>query len=186
MVATSVTQPKTYQDYLETPDDTRYELIDGELIEMTSPVLLHQLVTLELVVLLRAFVRARNLGRVIISPMDVRLAQNIVVQPDFCFVRKGSPADNPNELRIAGIPDLMVEVLSPSNTGHDLVRKRELYARYHVPEYWIVDPTRRTATALALENGDYVELPKRAGVLASRILPGLEIDLPAFFESAFE
>jgi Uma2 family endonuclease len=186
MVATKITHPKTYEDYLKTPDDgQRYELIDGEIVVSASPILVHQTAVLELAVIFRAFVKLHALGKIVMSPMDVRLAPDIVVQPDFCFVRKGSAADNPNEERIAGSPDVMVEVLSPSNPGHDLVRKRELYARYDVPEYWIVDPLRRTITALTLTGGRYVEIPQSNGVLASKTLAGLEVNLDAYFASVY-
>jgi len=187
MAAISVAHRKTYQDYLETPDDgQRYELIDGEIIVSPSPILLHQLAVLELAVILRAYARQHGAGRVALSPIDVRLAANIVVQPDVAFVRRGSAADNPAEARIAGSPELMIEVLSLSNAGHDLVRKRELYARYGVPEYWIVDPIRRTIVALTLVDGQYAEIPQENESFDSAALIGLTIDVPAFFAAAFQ
>jgi Uma2 family endonuclease len=186
MVATKIAHPKTYEDFLKTPDDgQRYELIDGEIVVSASPILVHQTAVFELAVIFRAFVKRRQLGKVVMAPMDVRLAPDIVVQPDFCFVRKGSLADNPNEERIAGSADVMIEVLTPSNPGHDLVRKRELYARYGVAEYWIVDPIRKTITALSLADGQYVEIPQANGVLASTTLAGLEVDLAAYFASVY-
>ncbi len=187
MVATSVAPRKMYQDYLETPDDgQRYELIDGEIIVSPSPILLHQRTVKVLSRLLDDFVVPRRLGEVVLSPIDVRLAANIVVQPDIAFVRRGSAADNPAEARIAGSPELMIEVLSLSNPGHDLVRKRELYARYGVLEYWIVDPIRRTIVALTLVDGQYAEILQGNESFDSAALTGLTVDVPAFFVSAFQ
>lgn len=186
MVATTISHPKTYEDFLKTPDDgQRYELIDGEIFVSPSPILLHQMAVAELFALLRAFVTERGLGKVILSPMDVRLDEDIVVQPDLCFVGKDSTAQTPLQGWITGSPDLMIEVLSPSNPGYDLVRKRELYARYGIAEYWIIDPIRHSFTALTLSGGRYVEIRPAKGVLKSKALVGFELNLSAFFESIF-
>lgn len=186
MVATSLSKPKTYEDYLNTPDDgQRYELIDGEIFVSPSPILLHQEAVAELLVRLRAYAKQQGAGKVILSPMDVRLDRDIVVQPDLVFVRKGSAADNPEEPRIVGSPDLLIEVLSPSNRSHDQVRKRELYARFGVPEYWIVDPIQRTITMLTLNDGAYGETRRKAGALKSNVLPGFELNVSEFFEAVY-
>src|SRR5262245_66478464 len=79
----------TYRDYLALPDDgKRYELYDGELVEMTSPTLRHQRAVRHLIGILDRHVRAYNLGEVIPAPFDVILSQTTVVQPDIVFVAR--------------------------------------------------------------------------------------------------
>jgi Uma2 family endonuclease len=186
MVATSAAHPKTYADFLKTPDDgQRYELIDGEIIVSPSPTILHQRAVKRLTHLLDDYVLDSGLGEVFLSPMDVRLEPEIVVQPDICFVRTGTTAELPENGRVEGVPDLMIEILSPSNPGHDLVRKRELYARFRIPEYWILSPLERTLTVLTLKDGRYVEHRSTKGVASSKVLPGFTLDIAAFYETVY-
>ena len=182
MVAANIRSSKTYEDYLKTPDDgQRYELIDGEIFVGPSPIKLHQRASRILTNTIDRAVTRFGIGEVFSAPMDVRLAENVVVQPDIIFVRFGSPADDPDEERIAGAPDLLVEILSSSNRGHDLLRKRELYARFGVPEYWIVDPINRTIETLSLSGGEYESLPHHRGLMNSKVLPDLRFNISAFF-----
>ena len=135
-----------YRDYAALPDDgRRYEIHDGELSVTPAPSPHHQWVIGELFALLREHVRAARLGRVFVSPLDVILDDSTIVQPDLVFLaseRTGLVSGR----GIEGAPTLVVEVLSPSTGEIDRVRKRQLYARYGVPHYWMVDPE-----ALALE-----------------------------------
>jgi Uma2 family endonuclease len=136
--------PMTYQDLIRLPDDLlRHELIDGEHLVSPAPALRHQQVVLNLASTLRTFVRARQLGTVLVAPVDVLFSQLDVVEPDVLYVA-GTHADRLRERYVAGAPDLAVEVLSPSSRGVDRIRKRRLYAAGGVPEYWIVDPDAET------------------------------------------
>jgi Uma2 family endonuclease len=181
MVASSVRQPKTYEDYLNTPDDgQRYELIDGEIVVSPSASLRHQIISIRMASDLHSFVKERGLGQVVAAPMDVRLDRDLVVQPDILFIRKGSPADN-DDLRVAGSPALTVEILSPSTAVRDLNRKRELYEQYGVEEYWIVDPDRKRVTAFALTDSGYKQTRPSGGKLASTSIPGFVLDVPSVF-----
>lgn len=129
----------TYADYVSLPDDgRRYQLVEGELVVMASPNTRHQLVVGEIYYRLRQHIDQLRLGRVMVSPLDVVLDDHNVLQPDVLFVsteRGGVVA--PQNLR--GAPDLCVEVLSPGTEPLDRVRKLELYARFGVSHYWIVD-----------------------------------------------
>lgn len=177
----TVVQPLTYDDLLALPDDgRRYELIDGELIELTSPSTKHQLLILRLGGVLDVLVTRLGLGWVFPAPLDVYLAPTNVVQPDLVFVgRERAAIVHPNVIR--GVPNLVVEILSPSTRVRDETRKKNLYARFGVDEYWLVDHNAETIRVYALVDGRY-ELVEQAGaMLRSLVLPALELDVPALF-----
>lgn len=121
------------------PDDgRRYEIIDGELYVTPSPSIRHQDAVLALAVRLRAYVAARRVGHVIIAPADVEFSDDTVVEPDVFVVPlvDGRP---PEDLKHAGRPLLVAEVLSPTTERTDRGRKRELFQARGVPDYWIVN-----------------------------------------------
>ena len=132
----------TYADYLETSDDERYELLNGELIEYPSPKEIHQSVLGNLYLILAKFIRERSLGKVYFSPFDVVLSDTNVVQPDILFI-SNERADIITPDNVQGAPDLVVEILSPATAERDRTVKLDLYATYGVKEYWIVDPRRQ-------------------------------------------
>lgn len=130
----------TYDEYARLPDDgKRYEVIAGELVVTPSPRTLHQEVVGELYTLIKAFVRAHGLGKVLISPVDVLFAEGDYVVPDVVFVRRDHRGIITGR-GVEGAPDLVVEVLSDSTAFRDRGIKRERYAHYGVAEYWIIDP----------------------------------------------
>ena len=139
----------TYEDYAKTPDDERWELIDGELFRMPSPNITHQTTSLQLTLRLAPFVQERNLGIVFAAPTDT-------VEPDLLFISR-ERMSIVARLNIQGAPDLVVEIHSPSTAQRDLTAKRELYARHGVKEYWPINPDARTVTVLLLRDSDYVE-----------------------------
>ena len=128
----------TYIDYKNTPDDKRYELLDGELVVVPSPRTGHQKTLLKLGVRLVAFVEERRLGEVYVAPFDVVLADTDVVQPDILFI-SNERAGIVTEDNVQGAPDLVIEILSPSTAERDRTFKRSLYAHHGVREFWIVD-----------------------------------------------
>jgi len=173
---------KTVEDYLALPDDVRAELIDGELYVTPSPVPDHQRVGLSLARLISPHVEAGGAGEVFIAPLDVHLPSGDIVQPDVLFVATENAGIVQDWIR--GVPDLLVEVLSPTGTERDRIVKHDLYARNGVPEYWIADPAARTIEVFRLDRaGAY----RPAGyyladaVLRSESLPGLELQLADVF-----
>ncbi len=121
------------------PDDgRRYEIIDGELFVTPSPNVRHQRAAFALAVRLRTYLAAHPVGEVIIAPADVEFSDDTVVEPDVFVARlvEGRPAE---DLKHAGLPLLVAEVLSPSTERTDRGRKRELFQTRGVPEYWIVN-----------------------------------------------
>lgn len=152
----------TYEDYAALPDDgRRYELHEGELSVTPSPGTNHQDTLGNLFVIIRGHVSARGLGRVFFAPMDCILEDITVVQPDLVFVETAQLSVI-SARGIEGAPTLAVEIVSPSSAGIDRRRKLQLYARYAVPYYWIVDPPARTIEAHQLTNGAY----RKAGTLS--------------------
>ena len=174
----------TYEDYAKTPDDERWELIDGELIMAAAPGEAHQSVQASLGARLYFFVEERDLGRFYFSSFDVVLSDTTTVRPDLLFVSK-ERADIITPANVQGAPDLVVEVRSPSTARQDWVVKRELYARYGVKEYWLVDPDAETVTVLLLGEQGYEEATTywKGQALTSPTLEGLAIDLNDVFRA---
>jgi Uma2 family endonuclease len=188
MITRSQSPRLTYQDLLRLPDDLlRHELIDGEHYVSPAPAVKHQDIVLNLVHILLSFVRAHRLGKVMVGPVDVLFTEHDVVEPDVLFVA-AAHGDRVRERYVAGAPDLVVEVLSPSNRGFDRIKKRRLYEAHGVPEYWIVDPPAETLEVYrAASPGGQLprcaSLSRAAGdTLETPLLPGLQIPLRDVFE----
>lgn len=140
----------TYDDLLTLPDDgRRYEIIEGELYEMPAPTSAHALTIANIISLLIPLLM-RLKGRWLTAPLDVFFVGANPVQPDIIVLLPDGQAQIVTR-GIEGPPDLLVEVLSPSHRGHDLLTKRALYARAGVREYWIVDPEAKTLEILTLD-----------------------------------
>lgn len=132
-----------YEDLLTMPDDgNRYEILEGNLLVSPSPSWRHQRVVTNVVMTL-SVLQARGLGQVCPAPMDVVLTAHTALQPDVLFIRTDR-LDIVTERSVNGPPDLVVEVLSESTRSADLGRKLRAYARYGVPEYWVLDPDAHT------------------------------------------
>lgn len=130
-----------YRERDAAPMGERWELVDGEVLVTPSPHWTHQRIDLRLAFLLHSYVQAQSLGEVFVSPLDVLLEPNLVLQPDILVV--------PNELlrnRADRVTRLLlaVEIISPSSARHDRVKKRPAYQRNRVPEYWVIDDRSET------------------------------------------
>ena len=172
----------TYADYLQWPDDTRYELIDGEAFRMApTPLIEHQEIAGEVYCQLANQLDGQPC-RPYIAPVDVRLprkdeadaAIDTVVQPDVLVVCDPHKIDRRG---VRGAPDWVLEVLSPSTAAHDQIAKRRTYERAGVREYWLVHPGDRTLTVYVLENGQYgrPEIYELKDATPIGVLPGVSI-----------
>ncbi len=141
----------TFDDYLLLDDERRYEIFDGELKMAPAPSVEHQDVVFKLATLLANLVDSKALGRIVIAPVDVVLSERDVVQPDIVFIRRENFGII-REGKIFGPPDLVIEVLSPNTAHIDLHRKRVIYGKFDIPEYWIVDPEIKTVSLLKNES----------------------------------
>jgi Uma2 family endonuclease len=172
----------TYDDLFALPDDgKRYEIIEGELYEMPSPTWDHATTVMNLVLLLAPLIRALG-GRLVTAPLDVFFPGADPVQPDILAILPGSRAVGGGR-GVQGPPDLVIEVLGPSNRGHDLLTKRALYGRAGVREYWIVDPASRTVELLALDRDVFhsTRLARGEGDVVSPLLGDATFPLAAIF-----
>ena len=138
---------------MKLPEGARAELIEGEILMSPSPKAKHQRIVENVFVFLRSFVEARGLGVVHIAPLDVHLTSGEVVQPDVLFVARANQSIIRDWIR--GVPDLLIEVISPEGADRDLFTKREVYERNGVPEYWIVDGEARSVEVLTLKSGRF-------------------------------
>ena len=179
----------TYADYLQWPDETRYELIDGEAFLMSpAPLVEHQEVAGEVYYQLRNQLDGQPC-RPYIAPVDVRLprkdeadaAIDTVVQPDILVVCDPRKIDRRG---VRGAPDWVLEVLSPSTAAHDQIAKRRTYERAGVREYWLVHPGDRTLTVYVLDNGQYgrPEIYELKDATPVGVLPGVSIAWDALVE----
>ncbi len=175
----------TYADYARLPDDTwKYEVIRGELHMTPAPTPIHQRAVLRIAAALDRFIRDANRGEVFTAPIDVILPDNLgtPVQPDILFLA-AEHLERVKERWIEGPPDLVVEVLSPSNWVDDRRVKFDVYAQAGVPEYWIVDPDLRTVEVFVLDQGAYRLLDRfTPGVeVRSQLLPDFSIPVEEIF-----
>ena len=169
----------TYRDYAALPDDGRhYQILDGELFVTASPVPRHQRVAGNLYVLLRSHVDTSGLGEVFISPVTVILADTTVVEPDIVYLAPDR-AGLVSRRAIEGAPTLLVEILSPSTRAVDRGVKLQLYARYGVPHYWIVDPDACWIEAHTLAQGAYQVTARADRVQAVPLPPFTGLTLPS-------
>jgi Uma2 family endonuclease len=169
----------TYDDYCLLPNDrNRYEILDGELSVTPAPTTRHQTALGNLYRFLANHIVANQLGKLFIAPTDLILASTTVVQPDLIFV--GNDRLNiVTERAIEGSPTLVIEILSPTTHRTDRVTKAQLYAKYQVPQYWLMDPDQQTLEAyeLVIDRYDLAASARDAEVFAPSLFSGLSIQL---------
>jgi Uma2 family endonuclease len=174
----------TYADFLEWDENERYEIIDGEALMMATPNRIHQKISMALSAAIYAFLEGKPC-KVYPAPFSVRLfpaedqSDDTVLEPDITVVCDRSKLDDRG---CNGAPDLVIEILPPSNTRHDRIVKFNKYREAGVREYWIVDPEERVVSAYALKDGQYIAVNyDDTAEVSVTVLPGCVIDLKAVF-----
>jgi len=171
----------TYADYLTWPDEPRVELIDGVIYELAAPTPVHQRIAGRLYAKLDAFLDGKPCVP-FMSPIDVRFTESKrakdVVQPDVVVICDHKKIRSGG---IVGVPDLIVEVLSPSSTFHDFERKRHKYQQYGVKEYWIISTTNRSIVQYKLVDGEYECEEIKQGQIESFAIEGFGVDIAELF-----
>ena len=167
----------TWDDYVKLPDDgRRYEIIGGELFVTAAPVFGHQYTVGRLYRLLDDWAAAHAGGVVSLAPVDVVLAPDTVVQPDLLWISEPRIQEIIGD-RVTGIPDLLVEILSPSTARRDRLKKSEIYAHFGAAEYWLVDPRDRSVEIRTRAGADFVRHARGTGAapLTSALDPRLTV-----------
>ncbi|MDR0731466.1 MAG: Uma2 family endonuclease [Treponema sp.] len=174
----------TYADYLEWEGPERYEIINGEAFMMASPTVEHQAIITELLFQLANFLRGKPC-QVFTAPLDVRLfpakdhSDDTVVQPDILVVCDKSKLSKGS---VDGPPDLVIEILSPSNTYKLMFLKFESYLNAGVREYWVLDPEEKKAQVNVLHEGRYISSAcKKDAVIHASVLPPFSVDLASLW-----
>ena len=175
----------TYADYLTWPENERWEIIEGVAYDMSpAPNTKHQSVSFRLSGILYAFLKDKRC-QAFAAPFDVRIATDkdkaneeieTVVQPDLTVICDQSKLDKRGCL---GVPDITVEILSPTTSYKDQTEKLLLYEKYGVKEYWIFNPDAKYVLLYRLKGSEYgkPEYLIENDILESNVLEGLKIDL---------
>lgn len=146
----------TEADYYNLPEDVRAELIDGNLIyNQAAPSRIHQTILMELSGTIRDYLKAKGgVCRVYPAPFAVKLKENrdTIVEPDISVI---CDPDKLTDHGCTGAPDWIIEIISPSTSSHDYVRKLNLYMDAGVREYWIVDPQSEKILVYHLEQTEF-------------------------------
>lgn len=181
----SIVKRMTYAEYRAMPDDgKRYELVEGVLREVPSPTTIHQRILGLLFTILHLYVVNKKLGEVFVAPLDVRLTDELVYQPDVLFVAKDGKAQV-TERDVSGAPDLVAEIVSPASRNMDRKEKASNYAKHGVCEYWLVYPETLFIEVYGLREGKF-QLLGRYGegeTVRSEVLAGLEFLTETVFEA---
>jgi Uma2 family endonuclease len=164
--------PRTMMEVYEMlPEGTLAELINNQIYMSPAPLFKHQKTIQSIFKELDKLVDEKEKGTVIVAPYDIKLDKSRnSVQPDIIVILK-SNQNQINEFgRFEGVPDLLVEVLSPSNKEYDLIKKKDLYEKFGVKEYWIVDPETKLALGFVLNGNAYDKISEEIGKISSPLL----------------
>ena len=170
--------------YLWLTDDSNQliELVNGKIEVLPMPTDRHQTILLLLYEMFVAFLRPRG-GKVLISPIRLRIREGNFREPDLLLVRDAADPRRQNRFWLGA--DLVLEVVSPDKPDRDLVIKRQEYAIAQISEYWIVDPQTATVTVLRLDDETYTEhgVFGRGEVALSALLDEFQVDVAAVFDA---
>ncbi|MBS1525438.1 MAG: Uma2 family endonuclease [Bacteroidetes bacterium] len=172
----------TVDDYMMLEEGAPFQLVENELIMSPSPNAIHQAIVARLSQMILNFLDDKQNNGYIAVSMDVVLDESNVFQPDVLFVSPERAVEIVKD-RVEGAPDLAIEILSPSNAYYDLRKKKEIYEKYGVKEYVIIDPIAQNADLYVLKDGVYSlhQKAEKAEKLNSVLLPGLSFDLSKIF-----
>jgi Uma2 family endonuclease len=190
-MAANVKHLMTIDDLEAIPYDEwhRFELIEGELYVSCAPGIPHQLVLNYLQVELTIYLRQNPIGTLVPGPGAVFNKHNSVI-PDIAFVRNERWDAIVAKDRFNAAPDLVIEIVSPGSTNRsrDFNLKRKVYAKFGVPEYWIVDTWAKSVAIFRLTDNTLEEVVTLRGddELESPILPGLSLKLSTIFPTGLQ
>lgn len=174
----------TADDYKQLDEDVKCEIIDAELIMTPAPNTNHQKVSMSLIFKIRQYIEIKKKGILFHAPTDIYFDERNVFQPDLIYV-DDQHASIIREKGIEGVPDLIIEIISPSNSYIDRYIKKGKYAQFGVKEYWIVDPANKTLEVFSLDQGQEYGLflfLAEGGEVKSALLKDLSFELKEIFQ----
>ena len=163
---TLINKKHTVKDYKKLNEGAPYELINGILVEEPSPTYGHQNYSLKIVNQIYNHLNSLPIGEVLYAPLDVYFDEENVFQPDIVFVSN----KRKHIIHEDGIPDLIIEILSPATAFYDLNDKNRIYEKYRVKEYWIIDPENEKVIGYENVNGEFIEFYSGSGKFSSKVL----------------
>jgi Uma2 family endonuclease len=174
------------EEYLALDGNHLIEFTDGCVEVLPMPTMVHQLIVLYILDVLRPYVASRRLGRVLMAPFRLKTRPRKYREPDILFILAGHQQHVGNRFWTSA--DLVMEVVSPDDPERDYVEKRLDYAEAGIPEYWIVDPARKSVLVLTLrETGYEVHGEFGPGTTATSVLlPGFEVNVTDVFDQPAE
>jgi len=148
-----------------------------------APNTIHQNIIVKMVYEIERFLQQHKIGKIFCAPTDVKFSETNVLQPDIVFISR-ERAGIITENNIDGAPDLIIEILSPGTAYYDLIEKKEIYERFGVKEYWIVDPKKERVEIFLNVNSGF-ELKQKImskGLAKSFVMKGFEVSLAEIFQ----
>jgi Uma2 family endonuclease len=192
-----ITRPMTYEEYLAGPEEmARYDIIDGWKVyrlygdkQLANPTRVHQQIQGNLYVAFRAYAQAQQRGKAILAPCDVRVKKRALRsrQPDLLFISQERLAENPpsdDPAPLDPAPELVVEIVSPSDRPSVLAAKIADYRSVDVQEVWVVRSSERRVEIIRLsaEEIETVGVYEVGQVAVSHAFPGLEVAVQSLFD----
>ncbi len=173
----------TDDDYMMLEEGAPFQLINYDLIMSPSPNPFHQAIAARLCYIILAFLENKNSGDYLGTDVDVKFDDGNVFRPDIVFISEARKKEILTD-RIVGAPDMVIEILSPSNAYYDLRHKKDIYAKFGIKEYIIIDPLAETAELYVLTEDAYRphQTAQKPGSLQSVLLTGLIFDLKKLFK----
>ena len=174
----------TYADYarLTPPDSGNYELHNGKIIFMPTPIGYHQQISMRLSIKMGSYILQKQLGQLLAAPMDTIFSEHDTLQPDLLFVAQERV--HIIKKQVEGAPDLIVEIISPGNTQKEMSYKKYVYETSGVREYWLIHPEKLTITQYENIENELVRLNvlNIDDLLQSKVVEGFEIKVREIFE----
>lgn len=171
MQETLIYPPRTaMQVFHMLPEGTLAEVIENQLYMSPTPNPFHQEISIELSSAIFIYVKKKKLGKVFEAPSDVYLDEHSnAVQPDIFFF------SNENDVvidkqGIHGVPDFIIEILSPGNKNYDLETKKNIYEKFKVKEYWVIDPETKSVKGFELEKNAFQQIEESLSQIKSPLL----------------
>ncbi len=172
----------TATDYMNLPEGSPFQLIEGELVYMGTPSLKHQEIAGKLHLYIGMYLLDNPIGKVYFAPLSVKFDDDNVVEPDILFVsiKKQSIL---TEKGIEGSPEFIVEILSKGNVKNDRERKMKMYGNFGVDEYWVINPMLETVDVYYNRLSIMVkqQTAKQGDTIKSKVIQGFELEVSKIF-----